>query len=328
MNDGTHTPTRQTVDGCLEAQGLLSFLAALGSLSLLTPLGAPSILPDLRLGWRRGIRQEVRWEGPGLTRDALLDGLEAALKSLSGAPPLCFAPFYPEGDKELGLDLPVPPEVFRGLQARVQEALSPTPEQAADPLARTWADLVLAYGAELYPTEGAKTMIQDTAFRTMSGAGHQHLLGTIQELFGLVGRAHLEKSLLSPWTYQDERLSLRFDALDDRRYALRAGNPSSDPTRTEWAANLLAFFGLSCFPTALQGRTLETTGFQGRRFRFPVWESPLSLRVIRSLLAHPALWSLEDSSLRGLGVTRVYEVERLSLGKFRSFSPARRVWGR
>lgn len=322
MNHTTKRPPGLTVDGALEAHALLGFLAALGTLTLLSPPEGASSLPGLKLGWRRGIQHKVRWEGPALTRAALLDGLEQALKAQEDAPTLCFAPYYPKGEAESGLDLPVAPEVFRILQAKVLEALS-----TQNPQARAWADQVLAYGAELYPSEEPKRLIQDTAFRTMSGAGHQHLLGTVLELFKQVKREHLEKSLLAPWQYQDERLSLRFDALDDRRYALRAGNPSNDPTRTEWAANLLAFFGLSCFPTAVQGRRLETTGFQERRFRFPVWETPISLQVIRSLLGHPALWTLDALSLKGLGVVSVYEVERLSLGKFRSFSPSRRVWG-
>lgn len=286
----------------LEGHRLLPFMAALGCLVV-----ASHHLPEqnLRLGWQNGLYWRPIWTlNQAWTRTQLVEQLLLGLKTRLNAPELAFAD-----------DLTVSPEHFR--------ALLLTLELEAQPHQRQHVDLAAALGSELYPGEKA---IQDTAFRTMSGAGHQHFLKTIRELLAVVEHSHLEKTLFMPWRYSDERLSMRWDAADDRRHALRAQDPSSTPPRTEWGANALAALSLSCFPSVITGTTLKTVGFNGRHFRWPLWKTPLSLPVIRSLLNHPALWSLDDLALSTLGVVQVMECDRLSVDKFRSFSPARSVW--
>lgn len=322
-HDATHSDgdTRLVGEG-LDSQNLLGFLAALGAL-VIGQEAFYSSRPSSRLtlGWRT-----YPWQGPGgsrrglgerpvwtsdapLSKEVFLEGLLQGLKSRQSAPEL----------NGMGDDLAVPATVFRDMLLTALEAASP-PQRLS-------IDLACAFGTELYPVlQAGKENIQDTAFRTMSGAGHQHFLKTMRDLIGCVEVSHLNAALFEPWRYTDERLSLRWDSADDRRYALRATNPSSDTPRTQWGANVLAAMGLACFPCAVEGKRLQTSGFEGRKLRWPVWEHGIPLPVVRSLLNHPALWTLESDTLEGLGIQRIFECERLNLDKFRSFSPARVVW--
>ena len=110
-------------------------------------------------------------------------------------------------------------------------------------------------------------LIRDTAWRTVSGAGHQHFLETMRKLADESDLDSLERCLFHPWTRPDTRLSLRWDPQDDRRYAHRWRDPADrkDRPATEWGANRLAFEAISLFPVAPAGRWLATTGFRGVR---------------------------------------------------------------
>ncbi len=139
--------------------------------------------------------------------------------------------------------------------------------------------------------------ISDTAFRTMSGAGHQHFLGTIRTFIADTQAEHLRKTLFCNWQYDDplEKHSMRWDPQDDIRYALRWSNPSGDRERKQagsmWGANRLAIKALALFPSFAAAHRLETTGLtQGRRgqlphLTWPVWTGLLSVNCVVSLLA-------------------------------------------
>ena len=60
-------------------------------------------------------------------------------------------------------------------------------------------------------------------------------------------------ALFEPWTYRDDRYSMRWDPLEDRRYALMDRDPtaSDNKSRTVWMANLFAYRSLVLFPSAL-----------------------------------------------------------------------------
>jgi hypothetical protein len=170
--------------------------------------------------------------------------------------------------------------------------------------------------------------VQDTAFRTMSGAGHQHFIGSMHELAICTDREHLRRTLLAAWDYGDGKPTLRFDPLDDRRYALRWNDPSSDGIRTMRGANRLAIEALPLLPTCPVGQRLATTGFNAFKFwTWPVWESWLSLDVTRTLLALDELQQ-ETPNRRVLfarGVREIFRCERITVGKFRNFTPASAV---
>jgi hypothetical protein len=265
-----------------------------------------------------------------VSRDEFLERLHSALKSMSGHPAFT-----------LGDNLDVAPETFREFAKRA------TLSAAAD---RTWADFAAAFACDAVTDDkGGKLVVQDSDFRTMSGSGHQHFLKFLRNIVERTEAAHLEKALFKPWRYDDpvENQTMRWDPIDDQRYALRWRNPSGDPLRrqrgTVLGANRLAIEALPLFPTAPLRRTLKTTGFRGETSRdchwtWPIWNGMLSVDVVRSVLSLRELQSLHEGSegsdaaqrasrqrrkkLQALGIVAVFRSRRLTIGKFRNFSPA------
>ena len=216
-------------------------------------------------------------------------------------------------------DLNVTREEFRRIAREAQSSASLQE--------RRYADFVASFGCELFVTVDGK-QIQDTALRTMSGAGHQHFLGTMKELVSKTEPADLHRSLFTTWDYTDEKLGLRWDPGEDRRYALRWKNPSDDGTKTIRGANRLAIEGLPLFPTIPTNGAVETTGFSTRnrtaQFTWPIWTRPIGVDVARSLLAAAEIQmrELDWSKLRAMGVAEVYRSQRITVGKFRNFAQA------
>lgn len=131
-------------------------------------------------------------------------------------------------------------------------------------------------------------------------------------------------------------MKLRWDPADDNRHALRWRDPSGDPARrsggTVLGANRLAIEALALLPTAPAGSRLATAGFTGtgRRDTFwswPIWLRPIDVEVCRSLLALEDLVADKPDgvALTALGIAAVYRSQRITEGKFRSFTPARVV---
>jgi len=297
----------------LELRGLdganpLAFLAALGTLCTLTRAWPRR---TVRLRWER---LSAAWR-PLLTTEAslseseVLTTLERELRRDDTCQPF-----------ELGSDLNVSPDRFADFSRRAATSASMFDRRSADFLA--------AFGCEATTSERT---IQDTALRTMSGAGHQHFLGSMKELVACTTVEHLRTALFDVWRYEDERPSMRWDPADDRRYALRWRDPSKDQIRTVRGANRLAVEALVLFPTAPVASRLETTGFTGRGsrdtlWRWPIWTAAVTLDVVRSLVAlrwiQPVGRSVKREMLARMGIAEVYCSQRLTVGKYRNFSPA------
>jgi hypothetical protein len=301
----------------LDGSNPLAFLAALGTLRTLT-LARPGARTALRWqadsAWR-----PVLYLSPPLTADEVVALLTKRLAAMKGHPSLGLAD-----------NLEVTPEAYR------EYCLRATACPAGD---RTWADFAAAFGCEATTTEkNKKTLIQDTAFRTMSGAGHQHFLGFMRNLVAATTPEHLHKALFRPWIYDDpvRNLTVRWDPAEDKRYALQWGEPASDPTRgrtgSVLGANRLAIEGLPLFPSAPVGAILRTTGFTGTRstdtfWTWPIWGSNLTLDTVRSLLALRDLQhgAPDRRALSRMGVQEVYRSQRFTVGKYRNFAPAQSV---
>lgn len=290
---------------------LLGFLCSVGALVTLTRAWPER---DPRMSWTRcaGWRPVFHIAGDS-TEDEIIETLHAALVGRESAPEFT----------QLGDNLSVDPETFR----RFAEGAA----EAAKPDDRMWADLAAAFGCELTVDDGK---IQDTALRTMSGAGHEHFLGVMRNLSERTNAEHLRTALFADWSYEDDgkKMTMRWDPNDDRRYALRADDPSGARRFTVWGANRLAIEALPCFPTAPRGRVLETTAFipstqrRGRNLviRWPVWAVPLRLPALRSLLTHPKLLAEQPDAgtLVSLGVAAIFQSRRITVGQMRNFTPA------
>lgn len=303
----------------LDGSNPLGFLAALGSLRLMGE--EDDGRPTVRLGWQQAF-------GTWIPRLKLAEML--AEEELSEV----LADALNASDEHSALkrwdDLTVDPGAYREFVVDAIESSSPED--------RSWVDFAASFGCEALPEPNAsRPIIRDTAFRTMSGAGHQHFLKTMRHVLEEVTAEHVSETLFHPWEYEDplEKSTLRWDPVDDVRYALRWRNPSGDPDRKKrgsmLGANALAVHALPFFPTAPVGRRLATTGF--RRFgrltawSWPIWEPVVPASVVRSLLSMPELQneSTDRATLAPRGIVEVYRSRRITVGKYRNFTPAEPV---
>lgn len=307
------TPDRTLRLPGLDGSNPLAFLAALGTLRLLESedLG-------VRMGWHQayGAWTPLLTPPAPLGEPELIDRLVDRLHTAADDPALS------RWD-----DLSVEPAQFREFVLEAAESAS-----AGD---REWSDFAAAFGSEASSgSAGRSATIQDTAFRTMSGAGHQHFLRTMRHVLAEVTPDQVQKALFAPWAYDDplEKSTLRWDPLDDVRYALRWRNPSGDPERKKrgamLGANALAVQALPLFPTAVVGGHLATTGFsridRQTAWTWPIWEPKIPLSVVRTLLALAELQAREPprKQLLPRGVVEVYRSRRITVGKYRNFTPA------
>lgn len=282
-----------------DASQLLGFLCSLGLLEV-----ASHSFPDhaVRMGFRWhavGFRPVLTIE-PSVDREALVERLHEWIAARADSPVL----------NALGDDLPCDPELFHGLGRSLM----------------TDRDDSAALLAGLGVGRPGADRLDDTGFRTMSGAGHQHFLRFARRIAAETTCEQIGQTLFASWTYDDLGPSLRFDSTDDRRYALRADDParsaSNAPIRTVRAANALAFEGLALLPVVPTERGAATTlverATRSPLVRWGLWTRPVTRDVAAAFLA-------SDSLFDAPGIAAVYEARRLTVGKFRSFTPSRRT---
>ncbi len=288
----------------LDGSNPLGFLAAIGTLRSATRADSSA---EWKLSWQihGGTWSPALHGSVPLTADSLIELLMPALKKMDGDPALNF-----------DLDLTLTREQFRCVAQDAHDKAT-----FAD---RHYADFIAAFGCDSLSISDQDPKIQDTALRTMSGAGHQHFIGSMQELAKNTESDHLHSSLFELWQYPDPKPSLRWDPADDRRHALRWKAPKDDPVQTMRGANRLAVEALPLFPTAPVERQLHTTGFSDVRFSWPIWEGALNLEVVRSLLSLAELQKPRPDRKRllALGVVEIYRSQRITRDKYRNFTLA------
>ena len=303
-----HDASAKLLLGGLDGGNPLGFLAAVGTAVILQDM-----FPEVRLGWRQtpsGRRPLLH--GCGNDQRELADKLAAALQGASSA--------------ALDIDnrMPFDAGEFSCELGDVQRRSS-----LAD---RRDADFLSGFGTELYPDK--KTgQFQDSRFRMVrSGdSAGQGLPFYAKEIRKATAPAHIRRALFHAWDYRDEGYSLRWDPIEDRRYALRWGNPSKSKSGTMFAANALAVEALRCFPVFIpSGKQAQTTGFQRTEpreiaFVWPVWTPPVNMDTLRSLLALSDLGKepLPRGDLAKIGIDEVYCSRRVAQNQYYSnFLPA------
>lgn len=306
----SNTATNEIAMPALQGSSLLGFMAALGVFKTLAEL------PDLegiRMKWSpaAGGISPVLQVTPDLNADVILERLYATLGSWAGHRVITI-------DKDLKLQGPQ----FRQLAKECVEDFLGHRHSAA-------AGMVAAFGCDAIINEDGT--IEDTAFRTMSGAGHQHFLEFMNVLARETTPDQLREAIFGPWSYRDPSPIMRWDCEDDRRYALRWDEPSKDPVRTVRGANRLAIAALPLFTVVpLAPSSVATTGFTGRGSRdtfvtWPLWHGWLTIDAVRSCLGLAELQAgtCTGAALSPLGIMAVYRSQRITLGKYRNFTPAR-----
>lgn len=213
----------------------------------------------------------------------------------------------------------------------------------ADRSNRESLDMLAAFGIDAVRQRNSDS-IEPTPFCFITGSGHQFFLETARQLVTRVSAEGVRRALFRPWDYRDEGLSMRWDPVEDRRYALMDRDPTArgNEPRTMWMANLLAYRALALFPTAPTDRGLAATGWReegdgqrtSRWFTWPLWEWPAGVDVVRSLLTVRELGDRRPDcgALRARGIAAVYRAERIEIGAAPNvkinFSPARALCSR
>jgi hypothetical protein len=130
----------------------------------------------------------------------------------------------------------------------------------------------------------------------------------------------IRKCLFEPWTYEDDKLSMRWDPIEDRRYALMWDDPSNMKAKTVHAANLLAYRGLQLLPSVIEQGSLGTTGFSRMNkrdyFTWPIWSGPLRSDVVRSVLSLGEFMGQKPDRARldSMGIREIFRSERIRVG--------------
>jgi hypothetical protein len=195
-------------------------------------------------------------------------------------------------------------------------------------------DLLAAFGSDACIQERSDA-IEPTPFQFITGSGHQYFLETVRQLIENVSAERVQKTLFEPWAYLDEGLSMRWDPMEDRRYALMDSDPGPLGARTMWMANLLAYRSLTLFSSAPKRGGLGVAGWitldEGPAFTWPIWEFPASVDTIRSLLQLRELAAPDPDgpALRARAVGGAFRAYRIKVGtgaNFKlNFTPARQI---
>ena len=235
-----------------------------------------------------------------LARREWLEALEAAVP----------APFL-----SLGKVIAVGADEFAAFARRSAERL-----HGLGPRGRSEADFVSAFGCEACVDRHGRVL--PTEFQLINGSGHQFFLETFGTLMESVTQEQLHRVLFAAWTFQDVRLSFRWEPQDDRRYASSWADPSSGPgVRTEQGANLLAAHSLPLFPVAPRGGASATTGFHDDEafayLTWPIWESPRGVDATRSLMQSGVIHCARPSAAAGraLGIQATFRSRKFEVGK-------------
>lgn len=200
---------------------------------------------------------------------------------------------------------------------------------------REVVDLLASFGSDACRDEKSNQM-KATPFCFITGSGHQYFLDTVRQLAEKVDVARIVAVLSGSSEPLDEKLSLRWSPVEDRRYALMGADPtaSGNKTLTSWALNLLAYRGLQLVPSIPTARGLRTSGWTrsgGIAWSWPIWQGPLSLDVVRSVMSMEALTRSppDPVSLSAAGVEAVHRAARIQVGKPPlhkiNFTPSRRI---
>ena len=181
-------------------------------------------------------------------------------------------------------------------------------------------DFLAAFGSDTCVKRDKKEPdeIEHTPFCFTTGGGKQYFLECARKLIAAVSADRVREALFEPWTYGDPGLSMRWDPVEDKRYALTDLKPADEGASTVWMANLLAYRGLTLFPCAPTRGGLGTTAWStpdDHVFTWPIWEFAASPDMIRSLLQ---LQELTGQSLHRAmherGVAEVFCARRIKFG--------------
>lgn len=226
-------------------------------------------------------------------------------------------------------DIRVSPERFREQACHSLSEASAQDRQAVDFMAAFGSDVFLDGNGNVAPTHLHMTSANQKFLK---------LLQALDKSLKTSGKTDLEsafrQAVFGPWLYQDTEHSLGWDPDMERMHALRFRNPSPDKANRSVRAGVwLAALSMSLFPTCPGTRRIQTAGFHRRNrdycFRWPLWETPVSLWVLKSLLTHPDIHSgtRENLRLKRIKICAIFESKKHTFGQgYGIFRPAELVF--
>jgi hypothetical protein len=184
----------------------------------------------------------------------------------------------------------------------------------------------------------ASDVIPSSAFNQLQIPRRNYYYGNLRSVICRTNADHLHRAVFVPWDYADplENQSLHLDPSEDRRHAHQWNKPTADPDRKKsggmLGANRLAIEALALFTSLPNGDALRTIGFTGQRsyntrWTWPIWDVPIGLSCIRSILT---LAELQDEivsadtrdRLHRRGIVTAFRIARILVEKTRNFTPA------
>lgn len=325
------SPNHSVVLTGIDGTNPLGFLAALGVLCVLHEAGHDAV----RLRWsRRFVWQPVLSGLPGAGQEELVAAVAGALRA-ERRDEIAIGIAEDDAKKVIDSDS----EHFRNIVKPLLNHASPTHRAGLDFIAAFTSDACIDKDRRGKPKENknGKPRLETTPFQFIRGSGQQYFLGTVVQLTQNVEEEKIREALFGPWRYDDEKNSMRWDPVEDRRYALMDRDPtaSDNKPRTVWMANLLAYRALTLFSSAPRRYGLVTTGWSKQAgenvFTWPLWDQPAGPDTIRSLLLLPELHMQrpDQTELRPRGVQAVFRSRRIRVGEGANyktnFSPARQI---
>ncbi|WP_423919697.1 type I-G CRISPR-associated protein, Cas3-extension family [Candidatus Poriferisodalis sp.] len=172
-------------------------------------------------------------------------------------------------------------------------------------------------------------------------AGQMKFVTMAREILSETTQGEVIEDMTSPWRYESKRSSLMWDAVDDRDYALRATNPSSEKKLTNPGAEMLALLGISRYPCFRSSSGTETQGCSGSwkrgTFTWPLWDGCAKPGAVKALLAHASGHQADDGRRRNEAVSYAAwsvlrlmqsQIRRSDQGGYGTFGPAKVIWQR
>lgn len=288
----------------LDAQDPLAYLASLGCLLAVSTRCRLAKLDEPRMYFDLGSVPTPVLEAPLTDAEALLDMLVEDLDAIAGRakggsrdPFLTFS--YEDDAGNPVQDLKPPPKVFRAAAQGWIDKADHENRRTVD-----WAAAVLTDVAIDGSKGGAKP------FALHFTAGQQRFLTIALELLDGSGgkppapgvdREDLRAAVFGPWPNNRPLKVFSWSPTQDRAYALRAVDPSTDQKLGTPGADWLALRGIGLISSAPEGSLIKTSGIHGKwklgTFSYPIWPQPLDVDAARSLLRHPAV--AEDKRVHG-----------------------------
>lgn len=293
----------------LDGTNPLGFLAALGVLRVL------SLQKDgVKLSWQLS---GGTWRPVYFGIEVVLDGLGAKL----------YAAIRDFDQSAWSIDKKLPFET-RVLRHKAHDAV-----RTGSRTCRQIADNLAAFGVESFADNDGAFEKTDLCMVRAGDSVGQGMTAYGKRILETIRPEQLQQSIETNWLYSDEQCALRWDPGEDKPYAVQWRNPSKVGALSEKGANCLALFGLTCFPVIPVKHQVETTGFGHKKpkqssLTWPVWNHPVNLDVVRSLLSLSDLQLVQPVrvKLASLGVAAAYRCNRIMTSTYyANFTPSRRV---